>query len=126
MGHRAILKILTRKILTLQGFKPQIIQPTAQLLYCAISLTFHVTNGKCIADKIKYTKDYFQSNITTNTYGIIIIIIIVASHHIFTVMNNNNLCDPGELNGMKETQFHGALKPDENEKTSLLQSRAFV
>jgi hypothetical protein len=125
MGHRAILKILTRKILTLQGFKPHIIQPTAQSLYCAISLTFHVTNGKCIADKIKYTKDYFQSNITTNTYGIIIII-IAASHHIFTVMNNNRLCDPSELNGMKETQFYGALKLDENEKTSLLQSRAFV
>jgi hypothetical protein len=99
MDHRAILKFLTRKILTLQGFKPQIIQPTAQSLYCAISLTFLVTNGKCIANKIKYIKDYFHSIITTNTYGtlttiiiiIIIIIIIAASHHILTVMNNNKL-----------------------------------
>jgi hypothetical protein len=97
MGHRAIMKILTRKILTrkiltIQGFKPQIIQPTAPSLYCAISLTFLVTNGKCIADKIKYRKDYFHCNITTNTYGMmmmmmIIIIIITtaaaaASHHI--------------------------------------------
>jgi len=69
MGHRAVLKILKWEILTLQIFKLQIIQPTAQLLYCAISLTFHVTNGKCIADKIKYINDYFESNVTTNTYN---------------------------------------------------------
>ena len=68
MGHRAILKILKWEILTLQGFKLQFTQPTTQSLYCAISLTFHVTNGKCIADKIKYINNYFQSNVTTNTY----------------------------------------------------------
>jgi hypothetical protein len=51
-----------------------------------------------MADKTNYIKDYFQSNITTNTYGTAI---VIPSHS-----HSCEQSDTSGLNGIKENQFH--------------------
>jgi hypothetical protein len=55
-----------------------------------------------MADKINYTKDYFQSNITTNTYGTAT---VIASHHTLTVVNNR--VTPMDSMVLKKPSFIG-------------------